>query len=56
MCEGPEIGWAPSGQNQIDTFYDQGDFGYVKQQRDEITYMCEPTNQVIFDIKIELMV
>lgn len=28
-------------------FYDQGDFGYVKQQRDEITNMCEPINKVI---------
>lgn len=48
------MGWAHSKQEQQDTFYDQGDFGYVKEQRDEITYMCEPTNQVIFVMALEL--
>lgn len=48
MCPGPETGWAPTKRDQIDTFYEQGDFGYVKQQREEITHMCEPINQVIF--------
>jgi EGF domain-specific O-GlcNAc transferase len=46
VCPGPETSWAPTKRDQIDTFYDQGDFGYVKQQREEITYMCEPINQV----------
>lgn len=48
MCPGPGTSWAPTKRDQIDAFYDQGDFGYVKQQREEITYMCEPINQVMF--------
>ncbi|XP_050439181.1 EGF domain-specific O-linked N-acetylglucosamine transferase isoform X2 [Adelges cooleyi] len=43
-CPGSQTGWAPTKIEQIDTFFNQGDFGYVKQQRDELTYMCEPTN------------
>lgn len=49
---GPETTWLPSKQDQIDMFYVQGDFGYVKQQREEITYICEPTNSVILIIKL----
>lgn len=35
-------------ENTTNSTIDQGDFGYVKQQREEITHMCEPINQVIF--------
>ncbi|KAF0760964.1 EGF domain-specific O-linked N-acetylglucosamine transferase [Aphis craccivora] len=45
VCPGPGTSWAPTKRDQIDAFYDQGDFGYVKLQREEITYMCEPINQ-----------
>lgn len=55
ICPGPKTSWAPTKRDQIDTFYDQGDFGYVKQQREEITHMCEPINKVYFFITLELL-
>lgn len=27
---------------QLDTFYAQGDFGYVRDQRKEMSIICEP--------------
>ncbi|XP_050527187.1 EGF domain-specific O-linked N-acetylglucosamine transferase [Daktulosphaira vitifoliae] len=44
-CPGFQTGWASSKSEQIDTFYNQGDFGYVKQQKEKLTFMCEPTDQ-----------
>lgn len=32
---------------QIDTFYAQGDFGYVRDQRNEMMMICEPLFLVI---------
>lgn len=56
MCPGVETVWTSSRQDQIDMFFDQGDFGYVKQQQEEIGHICEPSNQVIYYITIELII
>ncbi|KAJ8686289.1 hypothetical protein QAD02_022083 [Eretmocerus hayati] len=41
-CPGDHKGWVSSKKAQIDTFYSQGDFGYVRDQRKELTMLCEP--------------
>lgn len=41
-CPGKNLSYIKDKQTQIDTFYAQADFGYVKQQIDEMTIMCEP--------------
>ncbi|XP_074115240.1 EGF-domain O-GlcNAc transferase [Cotesia typhae] len=41
-CPGDHKGWVSSKKAQIDTFYSQGDFGYVRDQRNEMTLLCEP--------------
>lgn len=45
----------PSKEDQISMFYNQGDFGYVKEQREEMMYICEPTNQVTFYLDLFLI-
>lgn len=41
-CTGDHIGYVKSKETQIDTFWTQADFGYVKQQINELSVMCEP--------------
>lgn len=41
-CSGDHIGYVKSKEAQIDTFFTQADFGYVKQQIKELSVMCEP--------------
>ncbi|CAG4944872.1 unnamed protein product [Colias eurytheme] len=40
-CPGDHRGWVKSKQAQYETFYTQADFGYVKEQIDELMVMCE---------------
>ncbi|XP_014236116.1 EGF domain-specific O-linked N-acetylglucosamine transferase [Trichogramma pretiosum] len=41
-CPGDHKGWVSSKNAQLNTFYAQGDFGYIRQQRKEMTMLCEP--------------
>lgn len=42
-CPGDHRGWVKTKQDQLNTFFTQGDFGYVKDQIQEMMVMCEPT-------------
>uniref|UniRef100_A0A1B6C0I5 Uncharacterized protein n=1 Tax=Clastoptera arizonana TaxID=38151 RepID=A0A1B6C0I5_9HEMI len=41
-CPGDHKGWVSSKQSQIDTFFMQGDFGYIGEQQNELMVICEP--------------
>lgn len=43
QCLGDHTGWVQNKQAQLDTFFYQADFGYIKQQISEMSVMCEPT-------------
>ncbi|XP_015433615.1 PREDICTED: EGF domain-specific O-linked N-acetylglucosamine transferase, partial [Dufourea novaeangliae] len=42
QCPGDHKGWVTTKKAQLDTFYAQGDFGYVRDQRNEMSIFCEP--------------
>ncbi|XP_076180397.1 EGF-domain O-GlcNAc transferase isoform X2 [Ptiloglossa arizonensis] len=42
QCPGDHKGWVTTKKAQLDTFYAQGDFGYVRDQRKEMSIFCEP--------------
>lgn len=44
-CPGDHRGWVKSKLEQQNTFYTQADFGFVKQQREEIRMYCDPLFQ-----------
>lgn len=50
-CPGAHTGWVKNKESQVHTFYQQADFGYVKQQIDELMLMCEP--KLITDSSLE---
>ncbi|KAL1512998.1 hypothetical protein ABEB36_002486 [Hypothenemus hampei] len=41
-CPGDHRGWVKTKFDQQNTFYIQGDFGYIKQQLLEMKILCEP--------------
>uniref|UniRef100_A0A182RAY3 EGF domain-specific O-linked N-acetylglucosamine transferase n=1 Tax=Anopheles funestus TaxID=62324 RepID=A0A182RAY3_ANOFN len=41
-CPGSHIGYVKSKEVQLDTFYSQADFGFVRDQIRETRIMCEP--------------
>ncbi|XP_063234785.1 EGF domain-specific O-linked N-acetylglucosamine transferase isoform X2 [Bacillus rossius redtenbacheri] len=41
-CPGDHRGWVKTKEDQLNTFYTQGDFGYIRDQLDELMVMCEP--------------
>lgn len=41
-CPGDHKGWVATKKAQLDTYYAQGDFGYVRDQRREMILLCEP--------------
>lgn len=41
-------GWVQTKKEQIDTFYRQADFGYVKKRRNELEVHCQPEQQVSY--------
>ncbi|XP_063993878.1 EGF domain-specific O-linked N-acetylglucosamine transferase isoform X2 [Diachasmimorpha longicaudata] len=41
-CPGDHKGWVATKGAQVETFYSQGDFGYVRDQRREMKLICEP--------------
>lgn len=42
-CPEDHKGWVKTKDAQYETFYRQADFGYVKDQREEMTVLCEPS-------------
>lgn len=54
-CPGDHKGWVATKEAQIDTFYAQGDFGYIRDQRREMKLICEPLFVVITRIKLLLI-
>ncbi|XP_060801982.1 EGF domain-specific O-linked N-acetylglucosamine transferase [Amyelois transitella] len=40
-CPGDHRGWVKTKESQYSTFYTQADFGYVKEQIEELMVMCE---------------
>ncbi|XP_035212127.1 EGF domain-specific O-linked N-acetylglucosamine transferase-like, partial [Stegodyphus dumicola] len=40
VCNRSSKGWAKSKQEQTDTFFKQGDFGYIRERMDEIIPIC----------------
>lgn len=41
-CSGESPAWMPSKDDQVKTFFTQADFGYVRQQIDELMVLCTP--------------
>ncbi|CAH0556852.1 unnamed protein product [Brassicogethes aeneus] len=41
-CPGDHKGWVNSKLDQVNTFYTQADFGYIRQQLRELKIICEP--------------
>lgn len=41
-CPGEFNGWVKTKQEQLKMFYNQADFGYIKQQLQEMKVICEP--------------
>ncbi|XP_075214327.1 EGF-domain O-GlcNAc transferase isoform X2 [Lycorma delicatula] len=42
VCPGDHKGWVKSKKDQMNTFYSQADFGYIREQLKEMMVMCEP--------------
>lgn len=42
-CNSHENNWLKSKEDALKIFYDQGDFGYIAQQMQEMSLLCEPT-------------
>ena len=42
QCPGDHRGWVTTKKAQVETFYAQGDFGYVRDQRKEMSIFCKP--------------
>ncbi|KAF2358576.1 Glycosyltransferase 61 [Trinorchestia longiramus] len=42
LCEGDSKGWVSSKKEQLELFYNQADFGFVKEQRGQLQYICRP--------------
>ncbi|KAL0894744.1 hypothetical protein ABMA27_013278 [Loxostege sticticalis] len=40
-CPGDHRGWVKTKEAQYSTFFTQADFGYVKEQKEELMVMCE---------------
>lgn len=47
ICPEDSKGWVKTKSEQILTFYNQADFGYIKNYRDSIKFICEPEKPVI---------
>lgn len=43
VCVGPAAGRIQNKEIQVETFYSQADFGYVKRQINDLRVICEPT-------------
>ncbi|KAG6454034.1 EGF domain-specific O-linked N-acetylglucosamine transferase [Manduca sexta] len=45
ICPGDHRGWVKTKEAQYDTFYTQADFGYIKEQINELMVMCQASYQ-----------
>jgi protein O-GlcNAc transferase len=52
-CPGDSENWAKSKKEQEDLFFDQADFGYVKQIRRQVRSFCDPVTDSPDDSKLE---
>ncbi|XP_052852382.1 EGF domain-specific O-linked N-acetylglucosamine transferase [Drosophila gunungcola] len=43
QCPGEHTGWARSKEDQVRTFYNQADFGYIQEQLSQLAPQCVPT-------------
>jgi protein O-GlcNAc transferase len=46
VCDEDHKGWVKSKKEQLETFYEQGDFGYIKRYRDSMKLICAPEAMV----------
>ena len=46
ICSEDHQGWVKTKKEQIQTFYKQADFGFVKSVRNSLSLLCEPTYRV----------
>jgi len=53
-CPGDHKGWVATKRAQLDTYYAQGDFGYVRDQRKEMMLLCEPLFIVSFNCNMNV--
>lgn len=44
-CPGDARGWVKTKEEQVTTFFKQADFGYVKEQREQLKVYCQPQQQ-----------
>ncbi|KAK7074343.1 hypothetical protein SK128_004577 [Halocaridina rubra] len=44
-CPDDHRGWVKTKEEQYATFYEQGDFGFVREQRDELKVYCSPKSE-----------
>lgn len=47
-CPGDHKGWVNSKSQQLQTFINQADFGFVKQQIQSMKILCEPRSRVSY--------
>ena len=47
-CPGDHKGWVSTKAQQLQTFFEQADFGYVRKQRESKKILCQPHNEVRF--------
>lgn len=45
-CPGDHKGWVNTKSQQLQTFFEQADFGYIKKQRGSKKVLCHPQSQV----------
>lgn len=46
ICDGDSRGWANSKKEQIESFFTQADFGYIRNFRNSMKMMCQPSSPV----------
>jgi len=44
-CPGDHKGWVSTKAQQLQTFFEQADFGYVRKQRESKKILCQPHNE-----------
>ncbi|KAH7640385.1 hypothetical protein DERF_004951 [Dermatophagoides farinae] len=44
ICNGSSQSWATDSDEQMDIFFNTADFGYIRQQRNELQYYCLPNS------------
>lgn len=46
ICDGHHKGWVKTKEEQIETFFQQADFGYIRKFRNSMQTICEPDSFV----------